>query len=61
MTGDFKSLLRSNLLAFAMKAHKEMNAQSMPDDPYLQLLADRLAARSASRRGSWGAIPRRKF
>ena len=43
MTGDFKSLLRSNLLAFAMKAHKEMNAQSMPDDPYLQLLADRLA------------------
>ena len=43
MTGDFKSLLRSNLLAFAMKAYKEMNAQSMPDDPYLQLLADRLA------------------
>jgi predicted phage terminase large subunit-like protein len=43
MTGDFKSLLRSNLLAFAMKAYKEMNAQSMPGDPYLQLLADRLA------------------
>jgi hypothetical protein len=36
-------LLRSNLLAFAMKAYKEMNAQSMPDDPYLQLLAARLA------------------
>src|SRR3984893_626981 len=43
MTGDFKSLLRSNLLALAMKAYKEMNARSMPDDPYLQLLADRLA------------------
>ena len=43
MTGDFKSLLRSNLLVFAMKAYKEMNARRMPDDPYLQILADRLA------------------
>jgi len=40
---DFKALLRENLLAFSMKAFKAMNSNNMPNDRYLELLADRLA------------------
>jgi predicted phage terminase large subunit-like protein len=40
---DFKALLHENLLAFSMKAFKAMNSKNMPNDPYLKLLADRLA------------------
>jgi predicted phage terminase large subunit-like protein len=40
---DFKALMRDNLLAFSMKAFKAMNSNDMPNDPYLEFLADRLA------------------
>src|SRR5260370_12216072 len=35
--------MRDNLLAFSMKAFKAMNSNDMPNDPYLELLADKLA------------------
>jgi predicted phage terminase large subunit-like protein len=41
---NFKALMRSNLLAFAMKAFRGMNSGKMPDDPYLEVLADRVAS-----------------
>jgi hypothetical protein len=40
---DLNLLLRNDLLSFAKKAFWEMNAQRMPDDRYLELLASRLA------------------
>jgi predicted phage terminase large subunit-like protein len=40
---DFKALLREDLLAFSTKAFKAMNSNNMPNDRYLELLADRLA------------------
>jgi hypothetical protein len=40
---DFKALLREDLLAFSTKAYKAMNSKNMPNDRYLELLADRLA------------------
>ncbi len=43
METDFKALLREDLLAFSMKAFKAMNSNNMPNDRYLELLADRLA------------------
>src|SRR3984893_1637304 len=43
MTHDIKLLLRNDLLSFAKKAFREMNALRMPDDRYLELLAARLA------------------
>ena len=43
MKHDLKLLLRNDLLSFAKKAFWEMNAQRMPDDRYLELLASRLA------------------
>jgi predicted phage terminase large subunit-like protein len=43
MTPDIKLLLRNDLLSFAKKAFREMNAQRMPEDRYLELLASRLA------------------
>ena len=43
MRHDLKLLLRNDLLSFAKKAFREMNAQRMPDDRYLELLASRLA------------------
>jgi predicted phage terminase large subunit-like protein len=43
MTPNIKLLLRNDLLSFAKKAFREMNAQRMPEDRYLELLAARLA------------------
>jgi hypothetical protein len=43
MRHDLNLLLRNDLLSFAKKAFWEMNAQRMPDDRYLELLASRLA------------------
>jgi predicted phage terminase large subunit-like protein len=40
---DFNALMRENLLAFSTKAFKAMNSNNMPNDRYLELLADRLA------------------
>ncbi len=43
MKRDFKALLCEDLLAFSTKAFKAMNSNNMPNDRYLELLADRLA------------------
>ena len=43
MRHDLNLLLRNDLLSFAKKAFSEMNAQRMPEDRYLELLASRLA------------------
>jgi hypothetical protein len=43
MRHDLNLLLRNDLLSFAKKAFWEMNAQRMPEDRYLELLASRLA------------------
>jgi predicted phage terminase large subunit-like protein len=43
MRHNLKLLLPNDLLSFAKKAFWEMNAQRMPDDRYLELLASRLA------------------
>ena len=43
MRHDLNLLLRNDLLSFAQKAFWEMNAQRMPEDRYLELLASRLA------------------
>jgi hypothetical protein len=43
MRHNLKLLLPNDLLSFAKKAFWEMNAQRIPDDRYLELLASRLA------------------
>ena len=44
MDTDTKVLVQSNFLAFAMKAFASLNhGQSLEREPYLDLLADRLA------------------